>query len=118
VLFHWGWRQWLEVELGHDCVGHFCAGGVVVKIELGRDSPSSGCAGRANETDERLEIDERPTAPVNADVGKQAMATSLLGHLKPYSCQTSKRHIEAPRGWSWASLNCLRMYSVVLFRAN
>jgi hypothetical protein len=59
--------------LGHDLVGYGDTGGIGIQIESGSDFQAGGGAGCANQTDDGLEIDEWPTAPMNADVREQAM---------------------------------------------
>ena len=63
----------LERELRHDCVGYGDSSRVGVEIQAGGDCQASGGAGCADEADDRVEVDERPPPPMDADVGEQSV---------------------------------------------
>ena len=72
----------LQGEFRHHSIWDLDAGRVGLEVELGGDGETSRGARRADEADDRLEIDERPSPPMDADEGEQSVLD-----LSTYWCQ-------------------------------
>ena len=63
----------MEREVCHDCIWDSNSSWVGVEIQSGGNSQASGGARCTDEADDRVEVDEWPPPPMDADVSEQSV---------------------------------------------